>query len=584
MLRTLSRIALGFAALALLIAVAPAWARSQQDGTLKIHVSPKQAYVFVDGQAIRDGSQKIDLSAGRHTIAVYNYGYAPRTQAVDITAGRSTPLNVTLQPSGAKVDGPFGDIEFQGHPRAAVLLNGNTPPYFVGHVDEFDNSFVWHQWLLVKPGNYQVTVTQKGQTIWSGPVKVDAGKRVLINLNRNGRITTKNFKPGMTLGPQPRFDTGLASARVPIAPPTAQLAASQAQINCGQQATLNWKSADAVDTSINGLGNVPATGDRSVSPTTTTTYQLMAKGPGGEATPAATVAVNAQPEATLSFAQPQVSYHKIGDKVVEQGWTTLNWSAPNATRVTIQPLGSVPATGSRKIAAVTSQNNPGPVNQEVSYTLTAGNNCGGTTTRTATLHVVGSIDPAPPVILGSVFYPTNYPLRRNSRVGLLPSQEQVLAKAAETFNNSLQYAVQDRLTVVGYADVRGPQKYNLALSRRRADLVKDYLVSQGIAADKIQVRAEGKDHPLDRKQVATLQSSDAQKPPKWMAARKKSTWLAYNRRVDIVLEPAGQRSTQAFPNDVPDARLLWQRGTPKLARVEAVLRRSGTVSTVAAKR
>ena len=35
-------------------------------GKLKIHVEPKQAYVFVDGKAIRDGSQTIVLASGDH--------------------------------------------------------------------------------------------------------------------------------------------------------------------------------------------------------------------------------------------------------------------------------------------------------------------------------------------------------------------------------------------------------------------------------------------------------------------------------------------------------------------------------------
>ena len=42
-------------------------------GILKIHVSPKQAYVFVDDKAIRDGSQSIVLDAGKHTVNVRNY-------------------------------------------------------------------------------------------------------------------------------------------------------------------------------------------------------------------------------------------------------------------------------------------------------------------------------------------------------------------------------------------------------------------------------------------------------------------------------------------------------------------------------
>jgi len=138
---------------------------------LKIHVAPKQAYVFVDGEADCDGSQAIALEPGRHTVEVRNYGYVPRPRTWKITSGKKTELSVTLQASGDKVAGPFGDIELKGHPRAAVFLNGSTPPYFVGHVDEFDNNWIWHQWLLVKPGSYQVTVTQNGQTVWVGTGK-----------------------------------------------------------------------------------------------------------------------------------------------------------------------------------------------------------------------------------------------------------------------------------------------------------------------------------------------------------------------------------------------------------------------------
>jgi hypothetical protein len=548
-----------------LIGATPALPQSNaRNGTLKIHVTPKQSYVFVDDEAIRDGSQTIALAAGRHTVEVRNYGYIVQTQDVDITSGKTTELSVTLKASGDKVAGPFGDIELKGHPRAAVLLNGSTPAYFVGHVDEFDNNWIWHQWLLVKPGNYQVTVTQKGQTVWSGPVAVEAGQRVIVDLDRNGAIKTKNFKPGLNLGPQPRFETGIASAIVPIAPVTAEMSASQTQTICGQSATLNWKSTDAADISITNLGNVETNGDRTVSPTRTTTYELVAKGPGGLTTQTATIDVDTQPRVTLELSQPEVRYHKIGEKVVEQDSTALNWSTSNADSITIQPFGNVDSAGNQNIEAKPEQTGTGRVDQDVTYTLSATNACGGTATRTATLHIVGSIDPAPPVTLASVFYPSNYPQRRHPQVGLLSSQKQTLTEAATTFKNNEQYDQQNKLVVVGHADVRGPEKYNLALSEMRAKLVKDYLVSQGIAADKIEIRGEGKDHQIDEQGVANLQSQDPQKPQKWMMERKKATWLAYNRRVDIVLEPAGQESTEAYPNDAPDARILWQRQTPSL--------------------
>jgi hypothetical protein len=237
----------------------------------------------------------------------------------------------------------------------------------------------------------------------------------------------------------------------------------------------------------------------------------------------------------------------------------------------------VASTGSQSITASPDRNSDGPINRDVTYTLRVANACGGTATRTATLHIAGSIDPAPPVTLASVFYPTAYPQEEHPKIGLVASEEKVLAKAAETFKNNEQYDQQNKkLMVVGHADVRGSEKYNQALSERRTDVVKDYLISQGIAADQIETRAEGKDKQLDQEKVKELQAEDTQKPPAWMSAKEKATWLAYNRRVDIILEPAGQQSTEAYPNDASDARILWQMPAPKLNAVETAERTPGT--------
>ncbi len=183
--------------------------------------------------------------------------------------------------------------------------------------------------------------------------------------------------------------------------------------------------------------------------------------------------------------------------------------------------------------------------------------------------IVGSIDPAPAVVLASVFYPTAYPAKRRPKVGLVASEEKTLAKVAATFKDNEKYDSQNKFMVVGLADTRGPEKYNMALSARRAELVKNYLVSQGIPADKIDTKAEGKDHQLSENQVAGLLSQDSQQAPKYMTARKKATWLAYNRRVDIILEPTGQQSSEVYPTDAPDTRVLWQRPMPKLAAVQS---------------
>ena len=306
-----------------------------------------------------------------------------------------------------------------------------------------------------------------------------------------------------------------------------------------------------------------------MNPTRTTTYQLVAEGPGGEVKRTATINVDTQPTATLAISQPEVRYHKIGDKVVQDDSAMLNWSTSNANNVTIQPLGTVASTGNQVIQARPTNTGIGPINQNVTYTLSVSNGCGGTVTRTATLHIAGSVDPAPPVALASIFYPTAYPEPRHPKVGLVSSEERALQKAAASFKDNQQYDQQGRLMIVGHADVRGSEKYNRALSERRAMLVKSLLVSQGIAADELETQAEGKTEQLPEKQVLALQSEDPQHPQKWMTERERATWLAYNRRVDIILEPKGQESAELYPNAAPAARIVWEKRVPSLKAVMA---------------
>ncbi|MFZ0640589.1 MAG: OmpA family protein [Candidatus Acidiferrales bacterium] len=547
-----------------LMSAAPAFA---QDGKLKIKVTPKQAYVFVDGNAIREGSHPIKLSAGKHSVGVYNYGYTSQTQDVDITAGNTTDLDVKLQASGGDVSGPFGDIELKGDSRAAVLLNGKTPAYFVGHVDEFNfNALFWHQRLLVRPGTYQIDVTRGGKTLWSGPVTVAAGQRITVQLN-DGKTKTKDWKQGNTLAAQPRFRAGLVNTTVAVAPVSGTFSAAPTQINCGDSSTLTWSSTDAVDVNISEVGAVQASGTQSVSPKATTTYNYSAAGPGGTVTQSATINVNIQPTATLTLNPTEVRYHKIGDKVKEDGTSTLSWTSSNASSVSIDPIGSVQTNGSQQITAQPKQQNVGPVDENQAYTLTATNVCGGTTTQTAALHITGSIEPMPVVTLESVFYPTAYPVKEHPDVGLVTSQQQSLNEIAATFKKYLDYDDTAKLTVVGHADVRGSSPYNEALSQRRADRVRDYLVSQGISADKIETRAEGKERQLENAEVSQLQEQNPAKPEKWMMRRVRNTWLAYNRRVDIILQPTGQESTKFYPNGAADAKILWQMPKPSLRKV-----------------
>ena len=84
-----------------------------------------------------------------------------------------------------------------------------------------------------------------------------------------------------------------ATAPVATAPsPVAQLTATPSTITAGDQVVLSWKTTDATSVSIDGIGTVPSSGVKTVTPTMTTTYHLTARGEGGSTDATATVTVN----------------------------------------------------------------------------------------------------------------------------------------------------------------------------------------------------------------------------------------------------------------------------------------------------
>jgi peptidoglycan-associated lipoprotein len=54
-----------------------------------------------------------------------------------------------------------------------------------------------------------------------------------------------------------------------------------------------------------------------------------------------------------------------------------------------------------------------------------------------------------------------------------------------------------RVTIEGHCDQRGTTEYNLALGEQRARSVWDYLVSLGVAAERLRTVSYGKEQPLD---------------------------------------------------------------------------------------
>jgi peptidoglycan-associated lipoprotein len=178
--------------------------------------------------------------------------------------------------------------------------------------------------------------------------------------------------------------------------------------------------------------------------------------------------------------------------------TTLEWEARNAATVRIEPgVGDVTVTGRREINPTSS----------VTYTATA---TGPGGTDQAVARVTVNIPPAPPTedaprVRADLPTSLDDSFRQNvqtiffdyDKAEIRPDQIQRL-QANATW---LRQNATARFTIEGHCDDRGSQEYNLALGDHRANVVKDFLVAQGIAATRINVISYGEERPSCREET-----------------------------------------------------------------------------------
>jgi hypothetical protein len=150
-------------------------------------------------------------------------------------------------------------------------------------------------------------------------------------------------------------------------PVIAAFSAVPASVAPGSPSTLAWTVTNAASVSIDqGIGSVPTTGTRGVSPASTATYSMTASNPYGTVTATALVVVNAQSSGGL----PVVTQFYAAPETISPGdSSTLNWNVANATSVFITGFGQVPPIGTRTIYPSTT----------MTYTLTANNEIGTST-------------------------------------------------------------------------------------------------------------------------------------------------------------------------------------------------------------
>jgi outer membrane protein OmpA-like peptidoglycan-associated protein len=170
--------------------------------------------------------------------------------------------------------------------------------------------------------------------------------------------------------------------------------------------------------------------------------------------------------------------------------------------------------------------------------------------------------------LHSVFFPTNLPTTGNLKGGLVASQERTLTTLASDFKSYLEYKPDAHLTLSGHADVRGSAALNQALSERRVERTKSFLVEQGVPEAKIETRGLGKEDYLTAAQVKEL----VEQNPDLSAAEQSKilrdlgviVW-AQNRRVDVTLSTTGQQSVRLYPFNAADSLTLIGKKNPAAA-------------------
>jgi len=177
---------------------------------------------------------------------------------------------------------------------------------------------------------------------------------------------------------------------------------------------------------------------------------------------------------------------RANPSVIEQGQsTTLSWNSTNATELRLSPApGSVGPQGSTTIAP----------DRSTTYTLVA-TGPGGTAEASARVTVNAPPPPPPPArmsmeeafaqrVRDAHFDFDKADVRPDARVALTQNAE------------FLREYAQARVLIEGHCDERGSTEYNIGLGDRRANAARDFLVSLGISADRVQMVSYGKERPV----------------------------------------------------------------------------------------
>jgi len=182
-------------------------------------------------------------------------------------------------------------------------------------------------------------------------------------------------------------------------------------------------------------------------------------------------------------ARPTVTLQANPTTINKGESSTLTWNSTDATQLSIDPgVGTGTAEGSTKVTP----------SDSTTYTITA-SGPGGSATASAAVSVNAPPPPRAPAPAPTPFEQGVHDAYFDfDKADIRPDVREALSQTAEYLkaNSSI------RVTIEGHCDERGSTEYNLGLGDRRAAAVKEYLVSLGISADRMNTVSFGKEKPF----------------------------------------------------------------------------------------
>jgi len=185
-------------------------------------------------------------------------------------------------------------------------------------------------------------------------------------------------------------------------------------------------------------------------------------------------------------ARPTVTLQASPSSINKGESATLSWNSTDATQLTVAPdVGDVTAQGSTKVTP----------SDSTTYTITA-TGPGGSASATATVSVNAPPPPPPPPQGPSEDELFLREVRDAyfdyDKADIRPDARAALSQTADFLKRHPSI----KATIEGHCDERGSTEYNLGLGDRRATAVKQYLVSLGVSADRLNIVSFGKEKPF----------------------------------------------------------------------------------------